>query len=1654
MSVKQKGQQENQNKERRPRGPKQAPAGAELAAVPATQQAMGLGQLPDHATARSLRRTAVLQMQQQRGNAHVQRVLGNRADRASGRRNGDDAAAGEGAHDRGAESAGAGPPSTLPLSTPPNAPNGNGPADNKTGAPGLVQRQEEEEGDEGPSEAEREAALAAAKKAEQEARKAADEGQKEVGKSKSRKTAEQEAAKRAKEKKKAEAAAARARKGGGKKAAAGRPAGAGATAGKGPTGEPGGKEPAAGDRAPASPAEDPGFQAVTGKIGKVAKREKSHAPAGKKTKEAQKAAAAPAAEIEARAQFNQVGEMEKAETPGFDEAGFKKQLMERIKAAAPSTMAEADNFKENNALGGVKVEMQGQVSQEQEKSQGPLKETAQKPPDTGSVEPKPVTPLKPAAPGGPPPTVKAEKAAPKPKTGTEVEAPLKAESQKLDQQMAENDVTEEQLAQSNEPAFQSALDAKGQAQTHAQEAPKAYRTFEQSRLSRAEADAAATTKARTQAMHGDRAQLLQAVSGRQERTKSEDEQARQKVASDIQKIYDRTKTNVEKILSDLDGDVESAFDEGAAAARQAFEDYVDAGMEAYKERRYGGWLGWARWTKDKVAGMPSEVNAFYREGRRLYLAKMDAVIDNVVSIIGRGLNEAKAEIAKGKKEIQEYVAQLPDDLKDVGRQAADDIQQQFAALEQQVEDKKGDLIDTLANKYQENLQAVDARIEEMKAANKGLVSKALDKVVGVVKTILELKNMLLGVLSRAAAAVEKIIKDPIGFLGNLVDGVKQGLENFVANIGQHLKKGLVGWLTGAMAEAGITLPESFDLKGIFKLVMQILGLTFDKIRARIVKALGFDPFGVYDQIMSLVGIYQEEGLPGLAKRGLARLIGPERMEMLMQALPLFEMALEGDFDALWGMVSERLSDLTETVFGQIQEFLAEKVIKAGITWVISLLTPAGAFVRACKMIYDIVIFFVERGKQIMALVNAIIGSLSSLASGNLSAAAQAVEDALARSIPVAISFLASLLGLGGVSKRVRTIVKGVQAKVDRALDAVFNSKPVQIVSGFIRKVVGKVKGMAAAGVAKAKSMAKAGVEKVKGLGKAGAAKAKGLLTGDKEERADRSEPTREERTRSLAAIEAEEEKYLDNGAMTRADASRVASAVQKRHPVFKRLSVVDGGDRWDYQYVFRAIKAGAQKSAAGGPEDEWLAEADDLLNRMERSKTLDVTVRGDVPQVTSIKRGPRQKGPVRRWAEKINAVLDMARKLPQPGKAVKQRAKRLTKLRDGILDELNPGQWVEEAKGAIEDLETLASVEISGDRVQRVKRADPVLEEHHLARLHELLQRAIPFRTGEAGAVPQGFQPLYRSVFNLHKSLSIEYEKAKSRSGGPMTADKLFGKANEKVIEEVKKQEQQAERSGREWVAVFPTLGRQLFRIKDEGGGSEMIPATFGSIFEAGGKGLVRLSEELYNAVAENVQESLAREEESPIRKSALDAAWDIWQTPLFLVTPTDIPRRLQVGKEGYVRVNPGYSISPRLYQAIAEANKEKVRLKYEGQIHHIVPVYLGGSHKVANLLRAKGDARAAEASVHKKLHELIEEVSLTVFARQVVEKEMAQKGPQRVDLDSLKPQELKRKIEETAGLRLLIGTLFADGDIEYVETSISAEALQQQSQSGSGGKE
>ena len=117
---------------------------------------------------------------------------------------------------------------------------------------------------------------------------------------------------------------------------------------------------------------------------------------------------------------------------------------------------------------------------------------------------------------------------------------MQAQSQNLDQQMASAEVTEEQLANSNEPQFTGALSAKKDAQTKAVEAPQAYRQQEQSTLATAQSEAQTIGQTASTGMQSQREAAMGQLQGLQEGTKSQDEQKRSEVASHIDGIYQST----------------------------------------------------------------------------------------------------------------------------------------------------------------------------------------------------------------------------------------------------------------------------------------------------------------------------------------------------------------------------------------------------------------------------------------------------------------------------------------------------------------------------------------------------------------------------------------------------------------------------------------------------------------------------------------------------------------------------------------------------------------------------------------------------------------------------------------------------------------------------------------------------------------------------------------------------------------------------------------------------------------------------------------------------------------------------------------------------------------------------------------------------------
>lgn len=868
-----------------------------------------------------------------------------------------------------------------------------------------------------------------------------------------------------------------------------------------------------------SPAQAPGFRSMKAAVAAKKTRIAVHPPAAAESKASQDAAVAPPDDKEAQGKAANAEKMNAAKPGEFDKKAFVDAVNKAIDAQAPKNLDEADKFSKSGKAEKVKAEVDGKVSDGKESSAKDIDTATKAPPDTSAAKDKPVTPLTPDQPPGNPGAPSAEDAIPakQPPSVTDFSEGPAAN----DKEMADAEVTEEQLAKGNEPDFNEALSAKKTAETDSEKAPAKGKSAENQQLNTAKAGAAASGAAAMTALTATRSQAGQKVDGGKGETKSKDEKKRAEVTAKLQKVYDGTKKDVETTLSDLDKKVDTAFTAGEKAARDAFTADHKRRMKKYKDKRYSGFTGKGRWLKDKFSGLPKEANNLYQEARKLYVAQMQTVISSVADLIGAELGKAKARIAKGRKELKTEVDKLPADLKQFGADAAKDFAGKFDDLEATVNEKSEQLVQDLASKYTAALNKIDEEIKKLQEANKGLIAKAKDAIVGVIKTINELKNLLLGILAKAAGAIMKIIKDPIGFLGNLVRAVGAGLNLFITNIAEHLKTGVVSWLLGTAVKAGLELPQKFDMKGIIQLIGSLLGLTWDNIKARVTRK------GVPDEAMAAV----ETSVP--VAKNIAR-EGPAGAAKEIQA---------------------EAGDLKATILQKLTSYLIPTVIIAGITWILSLLNPASAFIRAVKGIIDIVTFIVTQGAQIVEFVNSVLDAVVAIANGDKAGVPKMVETALAASVPLLIGFLASLLGIGSLAAKVKSVFHAVARPVNRAIDKIVN---------FIAK--------------KGKALRK----KLKGK------KETDGKRSDKGSVADRNHPQEEKSSHSTAALK--DAMALVKPGATPTSLRSALPEIKNRHQLRSLALIIDSQEGSGIKIHFKAINSPGVESPSqmieGEPEDE------------------------------------------------------------------------------------------------------------------------------------------------------------------------------------------------------------------------------------------------------------------------------------------------------------------------------------------------------------------------------------------------------------------------------------------------------------------------------------
>ncbi|MBK7465775.1 MAG: hypothetical protein IPJ43_02570 [Saprospiraceae bacterium] len=177
----------------------------------------------------------------------------------------------------------------------------------------------------------------------------------------------------------------------------------------------------------------------------------------------------------------------------------------------------------------------------------------------------------------------------------------------------------------------------------------------------------------------------------------------------------------------------------------------------------------------------------------------------------------------------------------MGDKAQKEVEKKLADLDKKVNQAAEELKEALAEKRKEAIAAIDKRIEEMKEAMKGAISKLAGLLVDALLKLFKWALSKIGVsyeslkdiVSKGIKVVTSLVTSPGSFISNMISAVSGGISKFVDNFLTHLKNGFFEWLTGTVSGAGITLPDTWDLKGIFFFIGQVVGLGWDNLKEKL-----------------------------------------------------------------------------------------------------------------------------------------------------------------------------------------------------------------------------------------------------------------------------------------------------------------------------------------------------------------------------------------------------------------------------------------------------------------------------------------------------------------------------------------------------------------------------------------------------------------------------------------------------------------------------------------------------------------------------------------------------------------------------------------------------------------------------------------------------
>jgi len=599
--------------------------------------------------------------------------------------------------------------------------------------------------------------------------------------------------------------------------------------------------------------------------------------------------------------------------------------------------------------------------------------------------------------------------------------PIPAENISLDNDIAAQQQKIADAGMETEPArlvqdgpIAEARSAQGElAQQGAQE-PALIAGQQQQAIQTAQLNMAELQARALEAMNSARTGAIGGRSQQQSRMVGSEEQMRDAAGKRMRDVFSTAQSEVNSLLDPLPKLAMDKWDSGVKAASTAFEESLKV-VAAWIAKRHEGFVGKIRAVGDWLTGLPRWVSDEYDKAEKLFGDTLCHLLEDISRDVNAQVAACEAIIAEARSQIDALVEALPAELREWATGEAAGVNAQLDSLQAHAHQVRDDFENSLEERARGAVQEVREKVQALRDTAGGLLGRIAAAVTAfledparfIINGLLSLANVppaaFWALVDKIQAVIGDIANDPLGFATNLLAAISQGFSQFFGNIGTHLLSGFLGWLFSGLGGVGVELPTDFSLKSVVTLFLQLMGLTWARIRELLAEHLGEENVALVEQALGLVSTLIEEGPAGI-------------FELIKKQLDP--------------------QTLVDTVITMAVDYMKDVLIKQAMVRILAMFNPVGAILAAVEAIYRVLNWVFENAARIFSLVETVVNGIADIVAGNVGGMASAIETALAGLITPVIGFLADYLSMGDLPQKIASFIGGMQEKVLGIVDKV------------------------------------------------------------------------------------------------------------------------------------------------------------------------------------------------------------------------------------------------------------------------------------------------------------------------------------------------------------------------------------------------------------------------------------------------------------------------------------------------------------------------------------------------------------------------------------------------------------------------------------------